>query len=309
MDHMRLECIEWEAAAVDGVRLQVREWLPAEGGHTRLVVCLVHGMGEHSGRYSHVADRLTEAGYPVLALDLRGHGKSQGKRGHAFSYELLMADLALLLNQAAERHPGRLLILYGHSMGGNLVLNYVIRHASSISVPGSVPAAGLAPHGVIATSPWLRLTSPPPVVKEVLGRWMSQVWPGFGQSTGLVPAHLSRDERVVQAYVDDSFVHDRITARMYVNMVRAGRWVLSNGHRMNLPLLLMHGSDDHITSASASRQFAESAGKWCRYREWPEAYHELHNEPERELFMDEVIAWLNERVNSKNRDQGGIIDE
>ena len=129
----------WTSA--DGLPLVGRCWEPA--GEPRAVVCLVHGLGEHSGRYAHVAAALNDAGYAVLACDKRGHGRSGGKRGHTPSYEALMTDIDLLLAQAEQRFPGKPRFLYGHSLGGNEVLNYALRRKPDLA-------------GVVATSPGLR---------------------------------------------------------------------------------------------------------------------------------------------------------
>ncbi|MGC8856789.1 MAG: lysophospholipase [Anaerolineae bacterium] len=262
----------------DGLRLYARGWKP----HERIpkgVICLVHGHGEHVGRYEHVGQVLSTAGYALLGFDQRGHGRSVGPRGHIPSYDALLDDIALLLDEAASRYPALPYFLYGHSMGGNEVLNYALRRKPALA-------------GVIATGPWLRLAFEPPALKVALGRMMNRVFPAFTQKSGLETAALSRRAEVVQAYEADPLVHDQISARLFVEMYSAGLWALEHATEFPLPLLLMHGSADRLTSADASREFAQRAGQQVTLRIWEGAYHEIHNEPEQDEVLQTMIAWL-----------------
>ncbi len=146
---------EFKFRTFDGLQLFGQSWQPED--QPRAVICLVHGMGEHSGRYGHVADRLTQACYSVFAFDLRGHGKSPGPRGHTPSYEALLNDVNFFLNEVDKNFPELPLFLYGHSLGGNLVLNYVISRQPKLK-------------GVIVTGPWLRLAFEPPRFKIILAQ-------------------------------------------------------------------------------------------------------------------------------------------
>ncbi|GAG77006.1 unnamed protein product [marine sediment metagenome] len=141
---------EFEFKTFDGLSLFAQSWQPES--QPQAVICLIHGMGEHSGRYAHVADRLTKAGYTIFTFDLRGHGKSEGPRGHTPSYEALMQDISSLLEVANKQFPQLSSFLYGHSLGGNLVLNYILRHQPQLE-------------GVIVSDPWLRLAFEPPRFK------------------------------------------------------------------------------------------------------------------------------------------------
>jgi alpha-beta hydrolase superfamily lysophospholipase len=146
---------EFKLKTFDGLSLFAQNWQPED--RTRAVVCLVHGIGEYSGRYVHVADRLTQAGYAIFTFDLRGHGKSEGLRGHIPSYEAIMQDISFLLETANKKYPQLPVFLCGHSLGGNLVLNYVLRRQPHLK-------------GVIATAPWLHLAFEPPASKIALGK-------------------------------------------------------------------------------------------------------------------------------------------
>mgnify|MGYP000079446289 CR=1 FL=1 len=247
------------------------------------MVCLVHGLGEYSGRYVHVADRLTKAGYAICAFDLRGHGKSSGPRGHTPSYEALMQDISSLLETANKKFPQLPFFLYGHSLGGNLVLNHVLR---------------CQPHlkGVIATAPWLRLAFESPASKIALGKMTNCIWPSFSQKSGLDTNALSHDLEAVHSYENDPMVHDRISARMFISVYQAGQWALEHASEFSLPLLLMHGGADKIISVEAGREFSGKIKENCTLRIWDGLYHEIHNEPEKEKVFKFLIDWLDKEV-------------
>ena len=256
-------------------------WQPA--GNVKGVVCLVHGLGEHSGRYSPLADFLNRSGFAVMAFDLRGHGRSGGKRGH-FAYETALDDIGLLVAEARRRFGEAPRFLYGHSLGGNLVLNYILRR----------PVDAL--RGAIVSGPWLRLAFDPPAYKVFLARSVGKLLPGLLQPSGLQPEYLSHDAEVVRAYVEDPLVHDRISAGLFLGAYEAGLWALEHASALSIPLLLMHGTADHLTSADASREFCARAGERCTLRLWEGMYHEVHNEPGKEEVYRTVKAWLESRV-------------
>jgi alpha-beta hydrolase superfamily lysophospholipase len=270
--------------SLDGLRLYGQVWQPSE--EAKAVVCLVHGLGEHSGRYQHVGEALARAGFALLAFDLRGHGKSEGQRGHSPSYEALMDDIAVLLQQAESRYPGKPPFLYGHSLGGNLVINFALRRRPAIA-------------GVIATGPALRTAFEPPGWKISLGKLMYRLWPGLAMANELDRQGLSHDAEVVRAYENDPLVHDRVSARLALDILQSGEWALAHAREFPLPLLLMHGAQDRLTSAAASREFAARAGEKCTLKIWEGFYHEVHNEPEKEEVLDFLVAWLNEHLPQK----------
>lgn len=272
---------EFEFKTFDGLSLFGQSWQPED--RPRAVVCLVHGIGEHSGRYVHVADSLIQSGYALISFDLRGHGKSEGPRGHIPSYEAIMQDISSLLEVSNKKFPQSPFFLYGHSLGGNLVLNYVLRRQSHLK-------------GVIATAPWLRLAFKPPAFKIALGKITNYIWPSFSQKSGLDTKALSRNLKVVHAYENDPLVHDRISARMFIGIYQSGQWALEHASEFSLPLLLMHGGDDKIISVEASREFANKINENCTLKVWDELYHEIHNEPEKEEVFKFLIDWLDKEV-------------
>ena len=272
---------EFKFKTFDGLQLFGQSWQPED--QTRAVVCLIHGLGEHSGRYAHVADNLTQAGYILISFDLRGHGKSEGKRGHTPSYEALMQDISSFLEVANKQFLKLPFFLYGHSLGGNLALNYVLRRQSHLK-------------GVIATDPWLRLAFEPPRFKIILAQITNYIWPLFSQKNGLDTKVLSCDPKVVHAYENDPLVHDHISARMFIDIYQSGQWALEHASEFSLPLLLMHGRDDKIISVEASREFVNRINKKCTFKIWDGFYHEIHNEPEKEKVFKFLIDWLDKKI-------------
>ncbi|MCS6980067.1 MAG: lysophospholipase [Flavobacteriales bacterium] len=244
------------------------------------VLILCHGMGEHSGRYLHVIRYFTERGFHVMAPDHRGHGQSDGPRGHTDSYRRLMEDVGLYIKTMADLYPGMPVFLYGHSMGGNLVLNYMLRHEDERLV------------GVVASAPYLKLAFEPPAWKVKMARLAAGLYPGLTQSTGLDTQAISRDPAVVEAYEKDPLVHDKITASFFLEVHEAGSWALSHADRAHLPVLLLHGTADRLTQAEASARFAQAAGEKATFIEYPGLYHELHNEPEKAQVLRDVANWL-----------------
>ncbi len=273
--------VEFEWKTGNDPQLYAQAWQPET--EPVAVVCLVHGLGEHSGRYAHLADFFCQVGYILLTFDLRGHGRSQGQRGHASDFGVLLDDISHLLEEAAKRYPGRARFLYGHSLGGSLVLDYALRRRPQLA-------------GVIATGPGLRTAFEPPAWKVTLGKIMYRLWPALSMSNELDRQGLSRDPKVVRAYNSDPLVHDRVTARLGIDLLQSGLWAMEHAAEFPLPLLLMHGAADRITSAQASREFAAKAGDRCNLKIWDGLYHEIHNEPEKEQVFAFLLEWLKRKA-------------
>lgn len=272
----------WENEA--DLKFFVRSWVPDK--KPKAVVALVHGHGEHTGRYAHVGEAFTRAGYALTAFDLRGHGKSGGPRGHTPDYEALMDDIAAFLGLVAGRYPKLPVFLYGHSTGGNLVLNFALRRKPDVV-------------GVIATDPWLKLAFDVPAARIILARVMDRIAPGFTQNSGLETAAISRDPEIVKAYVNDPLVHEKITVRFYMVIHKSGLWAIEHAAEFPVPLLLMHGTGDRLTSWQASHEFAERAGKIATWRAWDGWYHEIHNEPEKVKVLKVMTDWMDQRLKKK----------
>lgn len=269
---------EFELTTISGQRLVAQSWTPAVKPWQ--AIGIVHGLGEHSGRYAHVAQALTDAGLYVCTYDQRGHGRSRnGSDGDRLpSFDVLRRDIdGLIVSMQKQGFPKPFLM--GQSMGGGLVLNLAVRRPSSLS-------------GVIAMSPMLRTAFAPPMWKLVVGRWLGRIWPGMTLGNGLNADDLSHDRTAVQQYLDDPLVHRRISAALGLSMLESGEWTLEHADQLQLPVLLMHGTGDQITSAAASQLFAERAGQHCTLELWPNLYHDLHHELERDQVLQRVIDWL-----------------
>lgn len=270
--------MEDQIMAIDGLKLHWQAWEPE--GSARATLCLLHGLGEHAGRYFHVAEYLTEHGLSLHAIDLRGHGRSEGPRGHTPSLQQWMDDIQLLIERAPATHPR---FLYGHSIGGALALAYGLRMPEQLA-------------GVIATGPSLRRKFEVPAIKTTLGKLLANVWPTFAQHSGLDPKDISRDPDVVQAYIDDPLVHDWATARLFIDGTFAGEDALARAASFTLPVLIVVGEEDRLVEPSACEQFHKLAGSTDKtLRIWQHLHHEVHNEPEKAQVLDEMAAWIHAR--------------
>jgi Lysophospholipase len=274
---------EWQTKGEAQSSLFVREWRPESAG-AKAVVVLAHGIGEHGERYEFAAERMTRANLLVTAFDHYGHGRSEGKRGHLRSLDAALKDTETVILESASRHPELPVFLYGHSMGGNIALNCAIRRKPPI-------------RGLIVTSPWLRLAFQPPAWKERAGKMLAPLWPSLSLSTGLDPADLYRtggpESRSV---VGDPLCHTRISLRTYTDLQAAGEWALRHADRLEVPLLLMHGTADRITSWHASEQLARLLSGKCEWRAWEGGLHELHNDTEGLETIDYISDWVNRQL-------------
>ncbi len=265
----------------DGIELHERHWLPESG--CRAVVCLVHGLGEHSGRYQHVGEAFTAQGLGLYTFDLRGHGRSGGRRSHTPSYEALLDDIDLLIDAAQAEQPGVPLFLYGHSLGGALVINHVLRREPPIL-------------GAIASAPALRPGFEPPRWKLAIGRLAARLWPTLRLASELDPTAISRDPEVVERYLSDPLMNRSLTAGLGMAVIDEGERALAEAGRLAVPLLLMHGTGDRLTDVEASRRFADAAGDLCTLRLFEGLYHEPHNEPEKAEVFQCVFDWIEDQL-------------
>ncbi|MCM5663021.1 alpha/beta hydrolase [Galbibacter mesophilus] len=249
------------------------------GEETKAVVLLVHGMGEHSGRYTgSIIPELVHAGYAVYSFDHFGHGHSEGKRGYCPSFKAVLNTIDDALELIEERFAKLPVFLYGHSLGGNVVINYTMQRASSIK-------------GIVATSPFLRMAFDPPSWKMNVGKICYYLLPFITLPSGIEPKYISRDEREIEKYKDDPLVHDRISPNYTFPFIKWGEWALNNPKKLNTPTLLLHGTGDYITSHWASKAFAKQSD-YITLKLYKGGYHELHNDLEREDVFETVISWL-----------------
>jgi alpha-beta hydrolase superfamily lysophospholipase len=266
----------------DKLTLKVRSW---EVEKPRAFICLIHGFGEHSGRYEHVGKFFNEHGISVAAFDLRGHGESEGKRGHAPNLESYQNDISVfsyIVKAAAKKAP---VFLYGHSMGGNLVLYYLINRDPTIF------------KGIITTGPWIRLAFEPKPYMITLGKLMRKIYPSFTQPSGLVEEHVSKDPEVVKDYINDPLNHSSITASAGMGLTESAAFLNKFKGLVTISALIMHGSEDLFTSQPASEEFAKrvKCGDMT-YKKWEGMYHEVHNEPDKLTVLKYIVDWIDDRI-------------
>jgi alpha-beta hydrolase superfamily lysophospholipase len=262
--------------------LYYQAWQPDESPRASLLI--VHGHGEHSGRYPNVVNHLVPRGFAVYALDHRGHGRSPGQRGYANSMAEFRGDVGGLLRLAATDHPHTPLFLLGHSMGGLISLDFLLHH----------PDAEL--RGAIISAPVVGQIGVAPILLR-LSRLLARVWPTFSLGSGLDAKDISRDPQDVAAYQNDPLVHSRGTVRLATEVMDAAAWCQTHAHSLQLPLLLIHGTADRITSPQDSRRFFDNAGSADKtYIAYEGGYHESHNDIHHEQVVADMLAWLEKRI-------------
>ena len=243
------------------------------------VIVLVHGLGEHSGRYNtHFADHFLNEGFSILTFDLPGHGKSGGKRGHIEQYEDFDKLLSAGISYAKNKYPSLPIYLYGHSLGALIVLEYSIQIKPSIN-------------SVIASAPVLDVNEPIPPFKLALAKVMDKFFPSFTLDSGINRNMLSSDKGVIEKYNADPLVHGYTSARMGMYIIEKGEFVLNNAKKVSLPTLVMVASADGIVSKKAIHDFCEQSDK-CSEKIWAGFYHEIHNEPEKENVLEYTSKWI-----------------
>jgi alpha-beta hydrolase superfamily lysophospholipase len=261
----------------DNKTLFAQYWKPDhESGKT---ILLVHGLGEHSGRYERWASLFVDQGFNFLTFDLRGHGKSGGKRVYAKSIEVLLDDIDILFDKGRELFPESKFVLYGHSMGGTLVLNHIIRRNRPVDA-------------LIVSSPWLKLPKEPPAPVLAIASFANRFFPKVRVDNNLDPENRSHDPEVQRNFSNDPLNTTRISLRLFNEMYHAGYHAFRNVYKINYPFLLMHGTEDKITSPRASENYVMNTSSRTRLKLWEGQYHELHNELIYEQVFKETIEWL-----------------
>lgn len=269
----------------DGVRLHLREW-PCDGA--RGTVHLVHGLGEHVGRYEHIAAHLNSWGWRVVGHDQRGHGRSDGPRGRIPAADSLLRDLAQVIDTVRTARGGPRVML-GHSLGGLIAARFV---AEGLQDRPADWHRGV--DALVLSSPALDLgmSGAQKALLAVLGR----LAPNLGIGNGLDPAWISRDAAVVKAYIDDPLVHERVTPRLVRFLVDGGEFVRTLAPRWRVPTLLMWAGSDRCVAPRGSAAFAAAASVGVvTAQAFAPLFHEIFNEPEQAEVFERLHAWLNRR--------------
>lgn len=267
---------EFEWRNEQGLRIYAVDW---HVDHPRAVIGLIHGLGEHSRRYDHVAEFFNQRGIAMIGYDRQGFGRSEGRKGYAASYRHYMDEVAELLVQMHRRYPDVPDFLYGQSMGGQLLLHYLIHREPNIT-------------GAIVTSPHIAEAFKPNPFVVGMGKLMRQIVPTFTLDNQLDVSQLSRNPAVAQDYRADPHNHSRLSSQTGIDLLERAQYLQKYTGGLPVPTLLMHGDADGITSFTASRDFAErnpANVTWCPYAGY---YHELHNEPEAATILEAVYNWI-----------------
>jgi len=276
---MRIFEANWQGK--DGIKFLIQGWEP-QLAKPKAVIVLIHGLGEHTGRYTHVGKALTDAGYALTGFDLRGHGKSGGARGHSPSLDAFMQDIRQFFQQVTQRYPETPQFLYGHSLGGLLSLAYALQYSAGLK-------------GVIVTGAGLRSPLQEQKGKIAMVNMLGSLLPVLTVPSGLDATTISRDAEVVQKYVNDPLVHDKSSLGLGKSALSAIDLCFARAKEFPLPLLMMHGTADKLTYPSGSEDFARlarEAGGDVTLKLWDGLYHEIHNEPEKAEVFQTMIAWL-----------------
>ncbi len=260
-----------------GTTLYYQSWHPEEP--SQAVVTLVHGLGGHSGVFQNAVEYLVPQGYEVYAFDLRGHGRSGGQRGHINDWAEFRADLRLFLRFVRTQRTSCPMILWGHSLGGTIVLDYVLRSPDEVQ-------------GLIVTAPALGKVSISPL-KLMVGRLLSQIAPRFSLKLGIHNSLGSRDPQIVASYLLDPLRHEYGSARLATEYFATVRWIYSHASELQIPLLIMHGSSDRVALPEGSRTFFQRViFPDKEHREYPGNYHDLYVDSDYEKVFSDLEDWL-----------------
>lgn len=266
----------------DGENLAIQQWLIDEEQTLRGVVIVVHGLGEHAGRYDTLAQRLNRWGFAVRGYDQYGHGESGGVRGALPNDERLLDDLADIIDATRMRMPdGKPLLLLGHSMGGLVAARFVSLRRRPVD-------------GLILSSPALDAGIGP--LQKLMLALLPRIAPNFAVSNGLDADRISHDPVVVDAYRRDPLVHDRITGRLARFIADAGPATIAAAPDWTVPTLLLYAGADALVNPDGSRRFAAAAPPAVVTSQcFPEHYHEIFNELDREPVYEALRHWLDQR--------------
>jgi len=262
----------------DGVELSFQV-TPATG-KPRGIVVLSHGVAEHIGRYDHLVDAFCAAGFVTYAHDHRGHGKSAGTRVFVAHFESYADDLEDAIERMKKRFPGLPVFLFGHSMGGLIAIDHLIRYPDHVA-------------GAVLSGPGVEVGVKVPKWKDTLARVMSRIWPKLAVPTGIPAEHISRDAATVAAYKADSMVTGKATARWYTEFLDTQARAFAHASAIQVPLMIAWGGQDKLVNPNGIARWAESVGsKDKTTRLYPDLYHEIVNEPERAVVLGDITRWL-----------------
>ena len=257
-------------------------WLPDIA--PKAILLIVHGIAEHSGRYMNLVNYFVPKGYAVYSFDLRGHGKSDGKRSYIERFSYYIDDLQTFFNLVRTENPNAKIFLVGHSMGSTISIDYALEHQSELQ-------------GLIISGTTLKLGSSISKTAILMAKILSVLMPKMGVSA-LDPGGISRDPVVVAAYVNDPLNYTgKLSARFGVELLKTMEMLQSGLSEINLPILIMQGSQDRISDPASSKLLFDGVGSKDKTMKIYEGfYHEIFNDPERQQVFSDMEAWIKTRV-------------
>ncbi len=261
------------------------DWKVAEA---KAVVCLVHGIGEHAGRYDRVGEVFRKNEIALVSMDLRGHGMSPGTRGHAAPRCAILQDINRLIEYAQKQYPNTPLVLYGHSLGGNIVLDYRRRGKYR-----------LLPDSYLVTSPWIVIQRKISKSLYHLAGMIAKVKPDFQMKTKINPTVLGNQE-VIHQQGNTELLHDKISVQTALDGFSIANSLLQNilpiqGDNIVKKMLLMHGGGDQVCLPAGSRMIATLEKESCEYQEWDGLFHEIHNgssNSKGDEVIESMVDWI-----------------
>lgn len=253
------------------------------------VVLIIHGLGDHGGRYQALAESMVARGWCVYAIDLPGHGRSPGARGRVDSFRGLLGDIEAACQTMADRFPGLPLVVLGCSMGGNLVLNYLLR------CPPDGESHRIKPAGLVLCAPMLLPPAPPPR-PHIFAAWMTgYLMPWIPIQRAVDVDLMTRDVDQAEQIISDPWMHSRITLYFATQLLCQGRWALDHARNIDVPVLIMYGEDDSMIDRGACEHLAIRAGEWATLHRWPQRRHDLFHDTGFEEVQEGVSVWLQRR--------------
>lgn len=271
---------EFTLITADGFELKGTNW---QSKKNNSLLLWLHGFAEHRKRYDHFANWLNKKGINVAAIDMRGHGESKGKRGHILSFDDYLLDVQALLEWAqTEQKTSKSFLLGAHSNGSLIAARYLESRTSPIKL-----------NAVVMTGPFFGIGVPVPGWKDTLAAKISHILPGLAVPTGIDSALLTHDTGICEAYASDPLVFNKATTRWYVETIKNQQLAIARSSEIKLPIQVQQGLGDKIVNPQSSRAFYDNIGtnkkKWIGY---PELYHEILNELDREKVYRDLYAWL-----------------
>lgn len=265
-----------------GLKVFYQYWRPVAGeaaGGGPVPLVLAHGLSEHSDRYAHVAEYFAQRGHPVWALDHRGHGRSEGVRVYVDRFDDYLYDLGRFVDLVREAESRRKPVLVGHSMGGVIALAYALSRPETLA-------------GLVLSSPWLGLNLRPPLHLRLLLPVLSTVAPRMAVPNDALTTYVCRDPEILQRYVEDPMRCRTATPRWFREAVRAQARVRQQAPSLQLPVLFLVAGDDRLVDAGATQAIYEALSSPKRWHLYPEMYHEVFNDPDREQVLQDLHRWL-----------------